>query len=134
MLNRFFQKATLIACAAAIPVSALGVASARAFSLPDSAPKNVCQSVMYGIKICADRQGDGYNVYSKLGPVTSQKQYLGLDGASMTFGTIDVAGTHAQVQGGLKINPLRIEGKADAAIKVGKLKKHSSKEFTLRLY
>lgn len=134
MLNRFFQKAALIACATAIPVSAFGVASANAFGLPDSAPQNVCQSVMYGIKICADRQGDGYNVYSKLGPVTSQKQYVGLDGVSVTFGTIDVAGTHAQVQGGMKMNPLRIEGKVDASIKVYKLKKHTSKEFTLRLY
>lgn len=134
MLNRFFQKAALIACTTVIPVSTLGIVSAKAFNLPDSAPKNVCQSVMYGIKVCADRQGNGYNVYSQVGPVTSQKQYIGLDGASMTFGTIDVAGTHAQVQGGMKINPLRIEGKVDASIHVSKLKKHSSKEFTLRLY
>jgi hypothetical protein len=135
MSNRFFQKSALIACAAAIPVSAFGVASAKAFSIPDSAPKNVCQTVVYGVKVCADREGQGYKVYSKLGPITTQKQYIGLDGVSVTFGTVDLAGTRAQAQGGLKMNPLRIEGKVDASMKISKfINRSTSKSFTLRLY
>jgi hypothetical protein len=61
-----------------------------------------------------DEKGKGYEIYATFGSLTTQKQYIGRDGGCATFGTADVLGSHAQVQGCLKLNPVRFEGKAEA--------------------
>ncbi|MBG1245261.1 hypothetical protein [Nostoc sp. NZL] len=67
-----------------------------------------------GVGVCVEEKGAGYEFYAKLGPITSQKQYIGRDGGCATFGTVDFAGSYAQVQGCVKGSPLRFEGKAEA--------------------
>ncbi|AFY31928.1 hypothetical protein [Calothrix sp. PCC 7507] len=88
-----------------------------------------CVKTIKGVSVCAESKGQGYEIYSKLGPITSQKQYVGKDGGCATFGTVDVAGTRAQAKGCLKINPVRMEGKVEACF----LKKCKSDDFSLNL-
>ena len=83
-----------------------------------------------GVGICAEQRGEGYDIFAEFGPITSQKQYVGRDGACATFGTVSFLGSHAQVQGCLKTNnPVRLEGKAEAC----GLGNCTSKAFTLNL-
>lgn len=86
---------------------------------PAKAASNpLCAKVKYGVSVCVEKKGQGVEIYSKLTDyVTSQKQYIGLDGGAVTLGTIDVWGTHAQVQGGIKRDPMRLEAKAEACFR-----------------
>ncbi|MBD2345341.1 hypothetical protein [Anabaena subtropica] len=86
-----------------------------------------CVKTIKGVSVCAESRGQGYEIYSKLGPVTSQKQYIGKDGGCATFGTVDLAGTRAQIRGCMKVQPLRMEGKAEACF----FRKCKSDNFTL---
>jgi len=79
--------------------------------------------------ICAEEKGQGYEFYAQFGPVTSQKQYIGRDGGCATFGTISVAGSHAQVKGCIKGSPVRFEGKAEACA----VRRCKSKDFAMNL-
>jgi hypothetical protein len=84
---------------------------------------------------CVEKQGEGYDIYATLsGIATSQKQHVGLDGVEVTFGTIDLAGSHAQIHGGVKRGPLRLEAKTDVCVSVfGFSKCASPKSITLSL-
>jgi hypothetical protein len=85
------------------------------------------------VGICAEKKDSGYEFYAQLGPLTSQKQYIGRDGGCATFGTIDILGNHAQVQGCVKRDPARFEGKAEACEKVVGLGKCKTKSFAMSL-
>ncbi|WP_427159792.1 hypothetical protein ACQFX9_28020 [Aliinostoc sp. HNIBRCY26] len=97
-------------------------------AMAQSANNRHCIDVQ-NIGICAEEKGQGYELYAQFGPVTSQKQYVGRDGGCATFGTISVAGSHAQVKGCIKGSPVRFEGKAE----VCGFRKCKGKEFALNL-
>ncbi|MDZ8239216.1 MAG: hypothetical protein RMZ69_19040, partial [Nostoc sp. ChiQUE01a] len=83
------------------------------FAQPAMAQDKVSCLDIEGIGVCIEEKSAGYDFYAKFGPLTSQKQYIGRDGGCATFGTIDVAGSHAQVKGCVKGSPLRFEGRAE---------------------
>ncbi|NDJ19506.1 hypothetical protein [Myxacorys almedinensis] len=118
-----------------LPILALAIAgSARAandnvkcIDMPVDFPGNP--------QVCAEKRGQGYDIYATLaGIATSQKQYVGADGVEVTLGTIDVAGNRAQVRGGVKRGPLRLETKTDACYSFfGVSKCAPTKSVTLKL-
>jgi hypothetical protein len=117
--------ASLPLLASSLPLLTLGIASnAKAEQV-----KPLCAEIEYSVSVCAEKKGSGYDIYATLGPLTSQKQYVGVDGVEVTFGTIDLLGTHAQAHGGIKSNPLRLEAKLDACF----FSNCAKKEFVLNL-
>ncbi|MGF1937202.1 MAG: hypothetical protein RM347_022935 [Nostoc sp. ChiQUE02] len=97
-------------------------------AMAESASNRHCIDVA-NVGVCAEEKGAGYELYAQFGPLTSQKQYIGRDGGCATFGTISVAGSHAQVKGCIKGSPVRFEGKAEAC----GVSKCKSKDFALNL-
>ena len=81
------------------------------------------------VEVCAEEKGQGYDIYTKVGPATSPKQYIGRDGGCATFGTITIAGSHVQARGCVKRSPMRLEGNLEACA----FRRCSSKNFTLNL-
>jgi hypothetical protein len=125
-LFRVRKPLQIVTAIIAVSIPILAIAS---FGGVTNAASAKCVKTIKGVSVCAESKGQGYEIYSKLGPITSQKQYVGKDGGCSTFGTVDVAGTRAQAKGCLKINPVRMEGKVEACF----VKKCKSDDFSLNL-
>lgn len=65
------------------------------------------------VKVCAEVKDRGYHVYTQLGLITSQKQYIDKDRGMITFGGINFLGKRDRVEGSIKFDPLRLEGKVE---------------------
>src|SRR5919199_5679718 len=90
--------ASLPLLASSLPLLTLGLAS----SAKAEQVKPLCAEIEYSVSVCAEKKGSGYDIYATLGPLTSQKQYVGPDGVEVTVGTMDLLCAHAQAHGGIK--------------------------------
>ncbi len=127
--NQASQSKKSLKLAAAFLLASVSFLGVNSTSNIANAAEAKCVKTIKGVSLCVESKGEGYEIYSKIGPVTSQKQYLGKDGGCATFGTVDVAGSRVQTQGCLKIKPVRLEGKAEACF----FRKCKSNNFSLNL-